>query len=90
MRTSSLLWIETLTLQGPGVNEMDGARHSDTHAHLPHVPQTLRQPRWKAHYVVLVTRRTRKHGKELVPTEMIKRVPSTLQTGTISTEKVLL
>lgn len=34
-----------LTLQGCGVNEVDGARHSDTHAHLTHVPQTLRQPR---------------------------------------------
>lgn len=51
--------VQILTLQCVGINEVDGAGDTDADAHLTHVPQTLRQPRWKAHHVVLATRQTK-------------------------------
>lgn len=53
---SSTPAIEILTLQGSGIDEVDGAGDTDAHTHLTHVPQALCQPWWKAHYVVLATR----------------------------------
>lgn len=42
-----------LTLQGVGVNQVDGAGDTDANAHLTHVAQTLGEPRREAHHVVL-------------------------------------
>lgn len=44
-----------LTLQSSGVDEVDGAGHSDAHTDLAHVPQTLCQLWWQTHNVVLQT-----------------------------------
>lgn len=43
-RLISILSVEILTLQSSGINEMDGAGDTDTHADLTHVPQALCQP----------------------------------------------
>lgn len=57
---SSTAAADILTLQGVGINEVDGAGDADANTHLTHVPKTLRQPWWKAHYVVLATRQSQK------------------------------
>lgn len=36
--------VEILTLQGVGIDEVDGAGDTDADTHLTHVAQTLRQP----------------------------------------------
>lgn len=56
VKLSSAPVVDILTLQGVGIDEVDGAGDTDAHTHLTHVPQALRQPWWKAHYVVLETR----------------------------------
>lgn len=42
---SSAAMLEILTLQGAGINEMDGAGDTDAYTHLAHVSEALCQPR---------------------------------------------